>query len=64
MKVNKEFLFGCATGCFDDWKDGGRYTDRNGVVAMHAYSIMDAVEAKGERLLRVRYVSYFKLFAF
>ena len=55
MKVNEEFLFGCATGCFDDWKGGGMYTDRKGVVSMHAYSIMQAVEIKGERLLRVRY---------
>ena len=55
MKVNKEFLFGCATGCFDDWQGGGRYTDRKGVVSMHAYSILEAVEIKGERLLRVRY---------
>ena len=54
MKVNKEFLFGCATGCFDDWKDGAKYTDRKGVVSMHAYSIMEAREEKGKRLLRIR----------
>ena len=48
MKVNVDFLFGCATGCFDNWMDGGRMTglkaDRKGVVAMHAYSIMEARE--------------------
>ena len=48
MKVNVDFLFGCATGCFDNWIDGGRITgqkaDRKGVVAMHAYSIMEARE--------------------
>ncbi|KAL9119920.1 MAG: hypothetical protein Q9187_003520 [Circinaria calcarea] len=54
MKVNKEFLFGCATGCFDNWKNGARYTDRKGVVSMHAYSIMEAREVKGKRLLRIR----------
>ena len=50
MKVNVDFLFGCATGCFDNWMDGGRQTgrkaDRKGVVAMHAYSIMEAREIK------------------
>lgn len=52
-KVNEEFLFGCATGFFDHWK-GRKYTDRKGVVPMHAYSIMEAREIKGERLLKVR----------
>ena len=53
MNVNKEFLFGCATGCFDDWQGGA--ADRKGVVAMHAYSIMEAREVRGERLLKIRY---------
>ena len=55
MKVNQDFLFGCATGVFDDWKNEGNTTDRKGIVAMHAYSIMEAREVRGERLLRVRY---------
>ena len=65
MNVNDQFLFGAATGCFDDWKGGGMYTDRKGVVSRHAYSIMEAREVKGERLLRVRFVkqSYVKIMA-
>lgn len=54
LRVNDEFLFGCATGCFDNWKDGGKYTNRKGIVPMHAYSIMDAREIDGQRLLRLR----------
>ncbi|MCJ1281827.1 hypothetical protein MMC26_001150 [Xylographa opegraphella] len=54
LKVNDEFLFGCATGCFDDWKGGAQQTDRKGVVAMHAYSIMEAREVNGERLVKIR----------
>jgi len=55
-KVNEEFLFGCATGFFDTWKGRqSRSTDRKGVIAMHAYSIMEAREEKGLRLLKVRY---------
>ena len=56
LKVNDQFLFGCATGCFDDWKGGSQQTDRKGVVAMHAYSIMEAREINGERLVKIRYV--------
>ena len=55
MKVNKEFLFGCGTGSFDTWQ-GADSTDRKGVIGLHAYSIMDAREVKGERLVRVRCV--------
>ncbi|MCJ1379647.1 hypothetical protein MMC17_002749 [Xylographa soralifera] len=54
LKVNDQFLFGCATGCFDDWKGGSQPTDRKGVVAMHAYSIMEAREINGERLVKIR----------
>ncbi|MCJ1474171.1 hypothetical protein MMC13_002829 [Lambiella insularis] len=54
MRVNDQYLFGCVTGCFDDWKGGGQYTDRKGVVAMHAYSIMEAREINGERLVKIR----------
>ncbi|MCJ1248506.1 hypothetical protein MMC30_005724 [Trapelia coarctata] len=54
-KVNEEFLFGCATGFFDSWKGRqSHHTDRKGVVAMHAYSIMEAKEVNGLRLLKVR----------
>lgn len=37
MKVNKEFLFGCSTGVFDNWQ-GSSYADRKDIVSMHAYS--------------------------
>lgn len=37
MKVNKEFLFGCATGLFDNWQ-GWSTADRKDIVSMHAYS--------------------------
>lgn len=53
MKVNEEFLFGCYTGLFDNWQ-GGWMADRKDIVSMHAYSILEAKEVKGERLLRVR----------
>lgn len=54
MKVNQEFLFGCATGVFDNWQGENWMTDRKDIVSMHAYSILAAKEVKGERLLRVR----------
>jgi hypothetical protein len=50
MEVNKQFLFGCATGLF------GGYGMRKGIVEGHAYSIMKAVEMDGERLLLVKYI--------
>lgn len=59
MNVNKDFLFGCATGRWDQWLGGGdktgEYKERKGIVPMHAYSIMEAREVKGERLVRIRY---------
>jgi hypothetical protein len=57
MKVNKEFLFSCATGTFDKWQDSdvaSRVGARNDIYRMHAYSIMEAKEIKGHRLLKVR----------
>ncbi|KAI4254322.1 MAG: hypothetical protein L6R42_007243, partial [Xanthoria sp. 1 TBL-2021] len=57
MKVNDEFLFGCATGRFDKWQgsaDAEQKGARKGVIRMHAYSVMEAREVKGERLLRIR----------
>jgi len=68
MNVNKEFLFGCATGFFRDWLypnyNGPR--ERRGIAEMHAYSIMEATEVNGERLLRLRWaygvtLPYYKL---
>ncbi|KAI4255206.1 MAG: hypothetical protein LQ352_002687 [Teloschistes flavicans] len=57
MKVNDEFLFGCATGRFDKWQ-GSETAEmqgaRKGVIRMHAYSIQEAREIKGERLIRIR----------
>lgn len=57
MKVNDEFLFGCATGRFDKWQgslSAEQPGARKGVIRMHAYSVQDAKEVKGERLLRIR----------
>ena len=54
-RVNEEFLFGCATGLFDEWQ-GSSTAYREGIQAFHAYTIMKAAEYKGERLLLVRYV--------
>ncbi|KAL8715822.1 MAG: hypothetical protein Q9220_000489 [cf. Caloplaca sp. 1 TL-2023] len=57
LKVNDEFLFGCATGRFDKWQgslDAEATGARKGVIRMHAYSVQQAVEMKGERLLRIR----------
>lgn len=63
MKVNEEFLFGCATGRFDDWQGGGSLTDRKGIQSGHAYSIMEAKEVKNERLLKLRYADLVLLHA-
>ncbi|KAL8827416.1 MAG: hypothetical protein Q9191_003199 [Dirinaria sp. TL-2023a] len=54
MSVNDEFLFGCYTGFFDSWQGFGAWADRKDIVALHAYSILEAREVKGERLLRLR----------
>ena len=57
MKVNEEFLFSCSTGTFDRWQ-GSDLTSipdaRENIFRMHAYSIMEAREVKGHRLLKVR----------
>lgn len=57
LKVNDKFMFSCATGAFDKWQGSDVASTsgaRGGVVRLHAYSIMDAVEMKGKRLLKVR----------
>lgn len=57
MKVNDEFLFGCGTGLFSNWLDPkyqGPPRDRRGISENHSYSIMDAKEVDGRRLLRLR----------
>ena len=54
-KVNLEFLFGCSTGHFQNWLDPNRSNpDVRGIVQRHAYSIIDAKEIKGERLVKLR----------
>ena len=58
LKVNEEFLFSCSTGTFDKWQGSdvaSRTGARSGVIRLHAYSVMDAVEVNGERLVKVRY---------
>lgn len=52
-RVNEDFLFGCATGLFDEWQ-GTNTAYRDGIYAFHAYTIMRAATYKGERLLLVR----------
>ena len=57
MKVNEEFLFSCSTGTFDRWQNSDMASipdARENIVRMHAYSIMEAREVKGHRLLKVR----------
>ncbi|KAJ8105071.1 hypothetical protein ONZ43_g7571 [Nemania bipapillata] len=49
MKVNDEFLFGCSTGM---WVSV--WGDRKGIVELHAYSIMRAVEMDGQRLVLLK----------
>ncbi|KAF2398664.1 cysteine proteinase, partial [Trichodelitschia bisporula] len=47
MNVNKQFLFGCG-------QMGGKHGQRNGILEKHAYSIMEAREVGGEKLLKLR----------
>jgi hypothetical protein len=47
MNVNKTFLFGCG-------QMGGIYGERKGIQEKHAYSIMEAREIDGVRLLKLR----------
>jgi len=57
MKVNEEFLFGCGTGIFSNWLDPsyqGPARERKGISENHSYSIMEAREIRGHRLLRLR----------
>ncbi|KAI0877501.1 hypothetical protein GGS24DRAFT_487876 [Hypoxylon argillaceum] len=49
LKVNDEFLFGCSTGMW-----GAVWGERKGIVELHAYSIMRAVEMDGQRLLLLK----------
>lgn len=58
MNVNKDFLFGCGTGLWSNWlcpRYQGPPRDRKGISENHSYSIMDAKEIDGVRLLRLRY---------
>jgi hypothetical protein len=47
LNVNKTFLFGCG-------QMGGIYGERRGIQEKHAYSIMEAREIDGQRLLKLR----------
>ncbi|KAI0446932.1 hypothetical protein F4803DRAFT_501696 [Xylaria telfairii] len=49
MKVNDEFLFGCSTGMW-----GAVWGERKGIVELHAYSIMRAVDIDGQRLVLLK----------
>ncbi len=55
MQVGKQFLFGCATGFYSNWLDTSVVSrEREGISEGHAYSIMDAREVNGQRLLKLR----------
>lgn len=55
LKVGNDFLFGCATGFYANWLDtSGVPREREGISEGHAYSIMDAKEINGQRLLKLR----------
>ncbi|ODH48798.1 hypothetical protein GX48_05123 [Paracoccidioides brasiliensis] len=56
MNVNKKFVFGCATGLYGRWLYPSYYDskERSGIHECHAYSVMDAKEINGQRLLRLR----------
>jgi len=47
MNVNQTFLFGCG-------QMGGKHGMRNGILEKHAYSILEAREVNGQRLLKLR----------
>ncbi|KAH8646649.1 hypothetical protein BX600DRAFT_490486 [Xylariales sp. PMI_506] len=49
MKANQDFLFGCSTGMW-----GLGWGDRKGIVELHAYSIMKAIEINGQRLVLLK----------
>lgn len=49
--VGEQFLFGCATGRYDQ---GSGPEHRQGIIPMHAYTVLRATEYKGERLVLVR----------
>ncbi|KAL5347457.1 hypothetical protein ACLOAV_007769 [Pseudogymnoascus australis] len=51
LKVNTEYLFGCASPVWDDIDDDG---GKDGIQANHAYSILRAVQYKNERLLLIK----------
>ncbi|KAK5230439.1 hypothetical protein LTR99_008256 [Exophiala xenobiotica] len=55
MQVGKQFLFGCATGFYSNWLDTSVVSrEREGISEGHAYSIMDARDVNGQRLLKLR----------
>ena len=49
MQVNKEFLFGCSAGIWGRGRDS-----QKGILALHAYSVMRAVELDGKRLVLLK----------
>ena len=55
MNVNNEFLFGCVTGAFDGWRDEEPMIARQGITRMHSYTILEAKEVEGKRLMKIRY---------
>lgn len=62
MNVNKDLLYGCHTGLFANWlapkDDEAPSRTRKGIIENHAYSILQAREIDGHRLLQLRYASF------
>ncbi|KAL9110156.1 MAG: hypothetical protein Q9227_005216 [Pyrenula ochraceoflavens] len=58
LQVNKDFLFSASTGHLSDWLDTGRSRSDafsvKGIINRHAYSVVEAREIEGKKLLKVR----------
>ena len=55
--VNKDVLLSCSAGTYDNWQDSdsrNSSSDRSGIVSTHAYSILEAVEKNGQKLVKLR----------
>ena len=55
--VNKDVLLSCYAGVFDDWQGADTSNSssaRGGIVNLHVYSILEAVEKNGQKLVKLR----------
>ena len=56
-QVKKDVLLSCYTGLYDNWqgsKNEWSSSTRSGIVSRHVYSILEAVEKNGQRLVKLR----------